>query len=273
MADKTEAEAVRELAAAAHTPKKLEPGATLGTVLPEGHTFDITDLEYLLDAPRRKAGRVSLHDAASMVAYIQAHRVVDQTAIYADIDCCQIVCELNGHVEGGEGAGWGDHRAVLTLRKTKNWANWETRDSSWMSQTLFAEHIEENLIDIIEPAAADMLEIAQTFQANNKVAFRSSSLLANGQRQFTYEETIDSKAGQQGTMAVPTEFFLGVAVFDGQAEGHRVRARLQHRIEGQQLKLRYLLERPHDVVRDAFGTVLAEVEVGTTLKAYRGTSR
>lgn len=270
MAEQTEAEAVEAIAQRAHAPKELKPGVVLGVVLAEGDQFAVEDLEQYLDNPRRKRGQVILHDADSLATYVAAHGESNRTLIYANVEAGSITVELNGHTKSSAEAGWGDHRAVLTLRPTPNWQLWAGRNERWMSQTEFAEHIEEGLVDIVEPTAAHMLEVAQTFQANAKVAFRSSTLLTNGQRQFSYEETIESRAGQQGTMAVPTEFYVGLAVYEGQREGHRIKARLQHRIERDALRLRYLLDRPYDVIKAAFDDVVGKLEQDTGLTAYRG---
>lgn len=270
MTDQTEAQTIAALALDAADPTVLQPGDIISTVVPEGAQQHIVDLEEYLERPRRKRGVVTLHDAGSFRSYVTAHRDEIQTAIYADIDTADIVAVLNDHSEETDAAGWGDHRAKLTLRETPAWVHWHGRDRQWMKQQAFAEHIEEGLPEIIDPPAADMLEVAQTFQATTKVNFKQSTLLVNGQRQFTYEETIDAKAGQKGTFAVPTSFTLGLAVFEGQLEGHRVSARFQSRIDGGDLNLRYLLERPHDVVKAAFETIVGEIEGGLHLLAYRG---
>lgn len=149
---------------------------------------------------------------------------------------------------------------------------WIGKDRKWQSQVDFAQHIEEGQPDIVNPPAADMLELAQTLQANRAVKFRSSQMISNGQRQFTYEETIEAKAGAKGHLDVPTTFTLGIRVFEGMEHGDAVNARLQFDMADGALRFKYLLDRPHDVIRLAFGDVVASVEAGTGVVAYRGAS-
>lgn len=282
---RTEADAVADLAEAAVEPSIIDPDdSLLSVIVPQGAEHKLIDLEQFKPAPDRKRGSVMLHDANSLVAYTAAHEEGAHTAIYADVESATIVAVLNGHGQHqlrSDGApnrtrsastGWGDHWAQVRLRQTDNWKHWSGKDTRWLRQTEFAEHIEEGLIDIVDPAAALMLEMAQTFQANSRVAFKSSTMLTSGQRQLVYEETVEAKAGQKGTIAVPTSFTLGVAVFEGQTEGHRVSARLQFRINGGDLTMRYLLDRPRDVVRAAFDAIVGDVEVGTGILAYRGSA-
>lgn len=272
MSENTDVSDIIDLAISAAEPDILDDDHFYSLVIPAGSKHVVVDLEEKRQTPWRKRGTVEMHEAPSLAAYVKTHFVPMTTAFYADVDTATVTAVLNGH-QGPHlpGAGWGDHRAVLTLRKTVSWQHWAGKDRQWMSQVQFAQHIEEGVPDIWEPPAADMLEIAQTFQATSKVNFKSSNLLSNGQRQFAYEETMDSRAGQKGTMQVPQTFTLGVVPFEGQTEGYKLVARLQHRISDGELSLRYLLDRPHDVLKAAFGDVVGEVEQAVGLVAYRGT--
>lgn len=288
--ESTETDAIAELAVKATTPHHfaLLPGMVAKLVTQaDSRTQDI-DLEYLLPVPRRATAQVVLEDAASLITYVRKHgdgphpdtpvesqttRAVAaeeaSTTLYASVDQLHVVAVINDH--GPSAApGWGDHIATLQLRHTDPWKRWTALDRKWLSQTDFAEHIEEGVEEIREPAAADMLDIAQTLQANNRVEFKSQHLLANGQRQFKYQETVESKAGQAGELTIPTEFKLGLIPFEGQEQPYAVNARFQFRLDGQTLKLRYLLTRVSDVVRGAFGDVTEQVEAGTGLRAFHG---
>lgn len=291
----TEAATIADLTRAALTPTPFtaEPGRTGVLVHAEGTSLHHYDYEHLLDAPRRARGTVHVHDAQSLVTYVRKHATdnpppVDANhdralavralrpntethrhALYADVDTPAVTAVLNGHGPDSE-PGWGDHRAVLTLRWAPEWCHWADKDRQWLDQTEFAEHLEEGMGEIREPTAGDMMEIAQTMQANTTVQWRSQRFLGNGQVQFTYHETVDARAGSDGTLEIPQRFTLGLIVFDGQTEGYRLDARFQFRRPDGRLKVRYLLTRPHDVVSAAFGDVVTVVEDGTGLAALRG---
>lgn len=291
MAD-TEAEAIAELATAANGAEDIVALAgEAGTLIyPPDFQLSKYDHESLLPAPRRARGKVAVYDAASLVLYVRkhgkdtappdrymagptraGHAETTPTALYADVDKITVTAVINGHGIGNDLPGWGDHRASLTLRHAPEWQHWAERDRSWLSQVEFAEHLEEGYGEIVDPSAADMLELAQTLQAHNKVTFRSQQFLGSGQRQFTYHEEIDARAGETGQIVIPSKFQLGLICFEGQTEGYRVDARFQFRITEGALRVRYLLTRPHDVSRAAFGDVVDEVEHGVGLVAFRGT--
>jgi uncharacterized protein YfdQ (DUF2303 family) len=283
---KTETEAAYEISSEPIV-LPIEAGAQGVVAYPPGWQTLEFDREKFLAAPRRAKGRAQVHDAGSLIRYLRKHggraeprkssadtlaanAEAARPAIYADVDTVTIVGVINGHGAGPDAPGWGDHRAILTLRHAPEWTHWAGKDRQWLQQVDFAEHVEEGFGEIVEPAAADMLELAQTIQANNRVDWKSQRVLATGQRQFTYHETVNASAGQSGTLEIPQKLALGQAVFDGQTEGYRIEARLQFRLREGNLSVRYLLTRPHDVVRAAFGDVVAEVEQGVGLAAFLG---
>jgi uncharacterized protein YfdQ (DUF2303 family) len=261
----TEAQAIAELAIASATPYALADGV-FSIVTPLGSRGRILDLERYEPLPRRPRGVATLYTGGSLVQYVQS-REAHTASLYADVQTRRIEAVLNDHAP--EGPGWADHRAVVALRHTPAWAAWTAFDGQIRDQVAFAEHIEDNLPDIAEPAGADMLEMAQTFEANTLVAFRSAHRLDNGQVQLRYEERTDATAGSKGQIPIPQTFLLGIAPFEG-SDPYRVTARLRYRIRDGRLAIGYILDRPDDVLRAAFDEILSEVEEGTGLVAFRG---
>jgi uncharacterized protein YfdQ (DUF2303 family) len=265
----TDAEAIIETAQEAVDPKVIDRGDLISVVVAEGNQHVLVDTERFLDAPTRKRGVAELHTADSLSAYVEKHNGEGTLGaeLYADLDTFSIVAVFNGHT--ADGAGWGDHRGVLTLRKTPEWKRWTEADNRLMSQVQFAELIEDGLGEIVEPPAAEVLEMAQHFEAAVKVNFKSSRLLDNGQRQITYEETIDAKAGQLGQIVIPRELVLGIAPFEG-CVGYRVVARLRYRLNDGQLGIGIVLDHPEKVLESAFDDEVNKVEEPTGIRAYRG---
>jgi len=227
--------------------------------------------------PSRKRGVVTVHEHASLARYVGAHEIVGHTALYADVRERRIVAVINGHgglaendTPGDEGgpAGWGDHRAALTLRHSPEWEAWTAQDGRWLGQAVLAEHFQDNYVDIIEPDHATMLELAQTFQATSFVDFKSAHRLKDGNTGLRYEETSDARAGQKGELEIPDEFTLSLRVFEG-LDPVEVQARLRYRVRDGSLVIGYRLVRPEDHVRAAFDALLADVEGTTGLVAYR----
>jgi uncharacterized protein YfdQ (DUF2303 family) len=261
-----EAQAIVDTALAAAEPSSLEAGDVASIVVPAGATLQLLDLEDKLPNPRRKQGTARFFDAASIASYVNRHKD-EATALYIDDDSYKVVAVLNGHAE--DSPGWGDHRAELYVRRTDAWKRWRDHDDQLIDQESFAEHIERNLIDIVEPAGAHLLELAQTFQATSKAEFRSAKQLANGERQFQFNEEISASGGRNGEITIPKEFVLGIAPFEG-VDPYKLRARLRYRLREGRLTIGYVLDNPKDIERTAFVDMAQEVSGSTDLTSLLG---
>lgn len=245
----------------------LIPGVPVATlVVPAGATVKEFDLEKFEPRPTRKRGTAQLFTAGSFADYVKVHDQ-GEVSIFADVTEAKVVAVLNG--DTAQTAGWGDHRAVLQLRHTDPWKHWSKLDGQLVRQQAFAEHIEQGLVEIVEPAAAEMLEIAQHFQANTSASFQTSKLLSNGQVQLKYVENVDATAGAAGQLSVPATFTLALQPFEG-SDSYKVAARLRYRVQGGQLAIGYQLDRPNDVLQAAFDDVLNEIAETTANLPYAG---
>lgn len=265
-----EAATIADLAIASAEPTVIQPAPdeVFMVTTPAGHQTQVIDLEYKLHAPVRKMGRQALHDATSLSAYVNRHKTSHTQLYKNDIDCTPtITVVINDH--DTDATGWGDHIAVLAVVRTKAWSAWLEKDGKYLTQTEFAEFIENQVDDIREPSGAEMLELAQTFQAKTKVDFQSGTRLQDGQQQLTYNEDIQASGGSKGEMTIPTAIGLGIKPFEG-SEAFAVSARFRFRIRDGRLTLAYILNKPEDIERAAFNDVVAEVEQATELTALYG---
>lgn len=262
----TENQTAAELAYAAAAPHSLDPDNLLGIVVPPGAEHRILDLEKYLYEPRRTRGTVTLHDPGSLADYVLRHKT-DQTQWYVDIDQRSLVAVLNDH-NGGE-PGWRDHRASVQLRHTPEWKAWTDRDRKLTSQEDFADHLEQNRPDIVEPPAAELLELVQTFQANTNVTFKRAVRDGTGEVQLTYNEQIDGRGGRDGQMLIPEIMVLEIAPFQGQAPV-TVEAALRYRVREGQLAIGYVLLRPERVVRDAIDQLVQQVKTAVGIEPLYG---
>jgi uncharacterized protein YfdQ (DUF2303 family) len=264
MSDNTNAQDIIDNAIRGTKPDELTEGGLYSVVIPAGGTHKLVDLDLdkYRDHPRRKAGVVKLHDADTFAKYVGKHGL-PQTEIYADEENARIVAVINAHMgTTGDGiedfAGWADHRALLQVKPTLSWEAWKKYNGRFISQVEFAEHIEDRAIDILKPTGAEMLEVAQSITAKIGVAFESSQQLSTGQRKFEFKETIGAKAGERGQLEIPSVIELGLVPFQG-APAYKVIARFRYRISEGRLTLAYALERPEDVLRNAFADVVSTI--------------
>lgn len=237
-------------------PAELTPGKVYAFNTPGGvHQVDLTGDDYR-DAPSRKRGTTTVRDAQSFISYWAKHSDAD-SEVYADADRLTITAVLDANTV--HGARWAGHRLHLGLRQTDAWKQWATYDGKLIGQDAFAEFIEDHLPELLEPSAADMLEIAQSIQGATKAEFQSATRLSSGQRQFSYVETTTAKAGQKGNLVIPETFTIGLVPFEG-SEGYKLTARFRYRLgRDGELTLGYKLDRPGDIIRTAFQDVVTAV--------------
>lgn len=260
-------QAIIDTATRAVPPAELEPGKIYAFHTPGGvHRVDLTGPEYR-EYPARKTGTTTVRDAGSFITFWDKHSD-KQSEVYADADRLSVTAVLDANAENT--ARWGGHRLVLSLRETDAWKQWVTNDGKLIDQETFAGFIEDHLPEILEPAAAEMLEIAQSISGTVKAEFASGVRLATGQRQLQYTETVTAKAGQKGTLVIPEVFTVGLVPFEG-SDGYRLTARLRYKIEGSSLLIGYKLDRPADVRRKAFEDVVTTIDEGIETPILNGT--
>lgn len=242
-------------------PKPLADDRFSTVLIPAGGKAMVLDREKLEDEylqfPKRKDGKYAVHTAESFLSYVGKHGD-DETEIWADEARQKLVGVIDAH---GVDARWEKHRVELELVHTEGWKAWTGVNGHLISQTQFAELIEARSVDIFEPSAADMLELAQTFQATIGVDFKSSKLLDSGERQLAYIESTSATAGQKGQLSIPKAFTLALQPFVG-GDTWKVLARFRYRISNGGLQLGISLERPEDVLREAFQKYVLVVEEG-----------
>lgn len=259
-------EAIRALAVAASNVHAIQPDRDPFVIVPDGYALQ--PIERKLAAPTRCRGTVHVRDMASFIAVVKS-ACAPATRIYRTVQPPRFVAVFDDH--DAERPGWGEHRADYACPLSVEWGIWAKQNKTPMDQAAFAQFIEDNLLDIVEPASADMLEISRTLQAKKKISFASGIHLPNGQTQFTYEEQIDGIAGAKGQLSVPEVFTVGIPVVEGGAR-YALKCRLRYRIaERGALVLWYDIERPHKVIEAEVEELRQVIERETGMGTINGT--
>lgn len=223
------------------------------------------------EAPARKTGHAQLTEAHSFGLYVNDHQQTGTTTLWGNRDRGTIVAVFNGHTASADGAaGWGDHRATLTLQNTSEWIAWNRASGQMLDQEQFAEFLEDHIGDVREPDGAELLEVATSIQASIGATMKSAIRLDSGQVQVAYEETIEARAGKAGALTIPTRVVLALTPFEG-GEPYKVEARFRYRLANGSLKLGVVLDRPSDVLKAAFDDVIKAVENDTSCTVLAGT--
>lgn len=239
-----------------------ESGDYSHAIVPKDYKLeDLTErFEKARPTPNRKRGTVQLKDLTSLLLYCDDQAAATNCGeagegaatfgyIYADPDARKIVAVFND--QRGDLPGWRDHRAEYKAEFTPEFAKWLAKDKLQMDQGAFAEWVEDNMVDVTEPAATVLLEMATTIQAKTDINFSSAKRLQNGQVQLQYTEVIDARAGANGALEIPKEFALGLRIFKN-GEGYKIKARLKYRLHGGTVKFWYELDRVERSIEAAF---------------------
>ena len=240
-------------------PKRGDPDKPEFLVIPVESQLVELDKSAWREHPVRATGIAHPGTVAALIEYVQRHEH-SGTTVWCDLQDATLTAVIDDHEP--EVPGYGQHRAVCTLEPTPEWEHWIAKNGQQMSQVEFAEHVEVGLDDIVEPEAATVLEMAQFFQANTDVAFRSSNRLQSGEQQLKYDETVAATAGKDGSIAIPAGFKLGVEPFYGEPR-YGLYARFRFRINGGRLQMSYHLDRPDVVRRQALEAIVDRIDSGT----------
>lgn len=223
-------------------------------ILPQDHTAKL--YPELLEHPQRTEQSVSMHTAPSFIEYFNRF-CNDSSAIFCNIDEASFIGVIDYHRE--DEAQWCSHRVSYRCKQTKEWTNWKASSGKKMNQIDFAYFIEENLLEIIEPAGAQMLEIATTLKAKTKLSFTSAKRLSDGQTQFQYVEEMEGSAGQKGNINIPETLKLGMRLFEG-GDGYELEAKFRYRISEGNVLMWYDLVRPHKVHQSAVESIYDQIK-------------
>lgn len=245
---------------------------------------NVISLERFADNPRRKRAKVNLYETNSFIDYVNRHKIAGSTHLFGQATelggSFSATFDYHGAERGASptpapAPGWGEHTAMLSLETTPEWRRWVGNNAKLLTQEQFAEFIEDNQLDIIEPAAAEILDMAQLLIGKKTVNFRGGKNLKNGSIQLEYTETIEVTGNNATTrrddaMIVPDKFKLGLVPFVG-ASGVEIEARLRFRIgDSGKLSFAYILNRPYKVIEEAFQFARDEIEKQTAIQVLLG---
>lgn len=259
-----ENDTIAALAFAAAAPVDIHHGLIWTTTDSSGdtHIHDIADR--VRDLAQRPPATVRAEPTFATVdsfcSYLAKH-ALPETELYGSDIRGVVTAVIDAHRGAGKPAGHELHQALLRLTFDTDWTDWTTNAGKWLSQTEFADFIDDHLHNIVDPTPAVMLDLAQHFTAKKSVTFKSSQRLKDGSTGLSYVEDTTASAGAKGTIEIPDLFTIGVPVYS-RRDPWKITARLRYKIhDGGGLSLCYRLDRPDDVRRRAFDDVVLDIEV------------
>ncbi len=232
----------------------------------------LTDLpERKLERPRFLTAAPTFHDVKTFVVYINDFKDTDTRIFFTQSG--SFVAVLDYHCRSALGLlpRHGDHIAKLELIRSPEWNAWAGQSDKGLGQQAFAEFIEDNARDILDPDPAVMLRVASGLHATIGATFRQATNQAHGQINLSYEEQINGTVNGKEE-AIPSTFRLGLRPFMG-CSRYPVDCRLRYRIDrsvGASLRLHYKALHLAEITEAAVDAVVQRVRDETSIEPALG---
>jgi hypothetical protein len=280
---RTEADAVIEQALLGVEPVKLNPGHIYVVRTRDGFkTIDLNQPEVLKAAGCERLNpeaQYAFHSIQSFTSYVLSvfHNdpfdALDDDAYRPKRSRALCIAdEAEGTVRlifDAQPKEWGTVYADLKLIGSSEAKRWLEASGRYMEQQAFAEFCELNLETFSSPAAATILEIAQTFQAKSTVDFSSAVRLSSGPASLIREEQINATAGERADISIPEVLTVAMPLFK-YGKAYAVKARLRYRIVDAAVRLSVLLVDPEMAIEHAFKEVVDEVSTLLGMPVFYG---
>lgn len=225
-------------------------------VVPEGYEVIVTDLiaqrQQHARTPARKTGAYNVGDAASFLKYFDKHATDSAEIWVGDRSIKAVLNAADDH------PSYEDHTLTMVLHHSPEWNAWTSLSGRLLGQQEFAEFLEANAVDIVQPTMGEILEVAQSLEATTKVDFKSAFRTTDGQRAFRYEETTTAKAGQKGELEIPERLGLALRVYTASAPSE-VTARFRYRINGDRLTVGIVIDQQDRIRGTAIGDLAGAI--------------
>jgi len=183
--------------------------------------------------------------------------------LWADVDARTITGVLDGV------QGWRRHQVTLRLKTSREFGEWLAIDGKLLPQVEFAQFVEDHLSTIGEPDAAQLLDICQTLDGHSAASWSMQNRLANGQRRFRWEETVEARAGAKGELTIPESLTLVVRIFQG-SDPIAIKARFRYRPAATGMQLAVKLDEPATALEKAFSAIVEDVQAAVPVSINHG---
>ncbi|HEY0725983.1 MAG TPA: DUF2303 family protein, partial [Pyrinomonadaceae bacterium] len=224
-------------------------------------TAQVYDLEKLQKHPRRIKQSVRFARVDSFCEYVNEFKGKG-TKVFMNGKTGEVLAELDYHQ--ADEPSWKSHTAAFAPAFTEPWLLWRGIHNQAMNQREFATFVEDNALDIVNPAPAEMIDLSRNLTAMISVNFKKGVRLENGAEQLQYEETITAKAGQRGQLEVPSLVTLALSVFEGRPQ-RRVNVRLRYTIKEGVLNFCCSLMRLQEILQPEIDGLAGEIKEETGL--------
>jgi Uncharacterized conserved protein (DUF2303) len=152
--------------------------------------------------PERIVAHPKFDSAMSFCSYVNSFKD-ERTRIFGTQTAFSFTAMLDYHPAGaGESRKpeFVSHRATFTMKTSEQWNIWMRFHDKLVPQVDFAEFLEDNRADIIQPDGATLVEIAEDLQAASEVNFASKVNRVNGGAVLSFTENKERDDSDSGNL-------------------------------------------------------------------------
>ena len=227
-------------------------------LVPDGQgSTKLIDLTQYAPRPRSNMREMRVSDVPSFVAYVNKWKTDETVVTIADDQASAII----DYGRPAAGVGWGVHKCAVWFQHAPEWELWTGNADSWLTQRGFAEFLEENAGDVLDPDAAGLLEIVTDLEGHSNATLKNAVRLDNGQRELTYIEDINVTSGSKaGNVVIPTSIKVALRVYKHDAQPRALTALLKYKVVDGRVSFMFTFGREVDdtleIVRQEWQTAI-----------------
>lgn len=200
------------------------------------------------DRPRRIRSDVTVRTPKSLAAYMNLYADANHMAFVKTSAPYSTRVILDYHeADDVNVPRWGSHTIKMEPQFSPAYAAWREHHRKACDQRDTMEFLEDRLVDVVRPEAADVMDMVMNFDGLTKVTFSQSQRLTDGRVQILYKE----EEADSGKVTFYEKLELRVPVFEG-AEPEPVTVRVRHRARDGKLAFTFVIANIEELERAAF---------------------
>lgn len=237
-------------------PATLEGHSTPFMLVP--NDLKLVNAEDFLDRPIRRSERHEFRSIKSFIDYINSQKLPG-TRIFASQDRLTFIGDIEHPATGVSFPSWHSHIPTLKLRNDPDWDRWNGVNGKMMSQTEFADFIDEMQFTVVSPDSAALIEMVEKMQVTGDKKFASSINRTTGSVELEWRDEVKQTDGK---LKLPTTLGICVAPFEAVAPIDMAVA-LRWRAGNGAFTFGVRLHRPDKILRAAWTKACETIEAET----------
>lgn len=230
----------------------VAPIAVHSTVYKNDERLDFRTHEKFLEEPARRRGITRVRSVESLVK-LENRYVQDQSITFTDLEKRTITTVIDFDC-------WKVDRISYSTDYHPDFKEWLRLNDQWMSQLQFAEMLQDLRHTIVEPRAADVMQIARTFTATRTANFESGVRTQNGDVQFSYVE--ETRANSASLVEIPETIILNLPIYRDSTNPVQVHLDFRYNAAKDGLKLGFRIMNVDHLLEGAWDALVEQASEG-----------